>query len=86
MYTHTYIIFTIPRNRVIVHARSKICRLGQVGKQLLVAVGMDSTELDDVLDVALNVTEQCMSLKVGALRGCPHCVDLADGRMVVGVM
>jgi len=38
----------------------------QVGKQLLVAVGMDSSELDDVLDVALNVTEQCMSLKVPA--------------------
>jgi len=36
----------------------------EVGKQLLVAVGMDSSELDDVLDVALNLTEQCMSLKV----------------------
>ena len=36
-----------------------------MGKQLLVAVGMDSSELDDVLDVALNLTEQCMSLKVG---------------------
>lgn len=32
---------------------------------MLVAVGMDSSELDDVLDVALNLTEQCMSLKVG---------------------
>ena len=36
----------------------------QVGKRLLVASGMESAELDEYLDMALNLSDQCMSLKV----------------------
>lgn len=36
----------------------------QVGKRLLVASGMESAELDEYVDMALNLSDQCMSLKV----------------------
>ena len=75
MYLYLYYVYTIPTSHFVIPTpypiflRKRISdfralRKKQVGKQLLVAVGMDSSELDDVLDVALNLTEQCMSLKV----------------------
>lgn len=47
----------------------------EVGKQLLVASGMESAELDEYLDMALNLSDQCMSLK-GAENANRNLVDL----------
>lgn len=47
----------------------------QVGKQLLVASGVESEELDEYLDMALNLTDQCMSLK-GDVQQNRNLVDL----------